>query len=693
MAKKTAVSPEDQSKGEVARWVAEIKLYEKEAGPWIERSKKIVKRYKDERGARDSKSRYNILWSNVQTLLPAIYSKNPQPNVERRFNDDDDLSRVASEVLERSVSYFVKEEDFYSAMEQTVLDRLLPGRGVTWVRYVPKFRTVQMTDNAQSERDDQPEEQELYSEEVIVDYINWQDFGHTYARTWEEVRAVWKKVYLTRDELVKRFGEEIGKSIPLDYSPEKTDDTKVNDTLKKACIYEIWDKPSERAIWLHKDVQRVLEEQSDPLKIKGFFPCPKPLFATLANDSVIPVPDYTEYQDQAAEMDDLTGRIKSITKALKVVGVYDASAEGVQRILAEGLENTLIPVEQYAVLAEKGGLKGVVDLLPMKEIIETLVALYESRDKVLQVIYEITGISDIVRGATNPNETLGAQELKGQYANLRLGRMQKAAERFTRDLVRIMAEIIAEHFSLETIKNISGIKLPMAQEKQAIMAAAQAGQKLTEKQQEALDGPTWEEVYQLLQNDTMRCFRIDVETDSTIKVDQDAERDARMNFLTAASGFIQQSATVMDPDLQPLLMKMLMFGVRAFKIGKDLESTFELTLKKIQQKADAPPQQQPSPEQIKAQAEIQKIQLQAQADQKNMQMSAQIEQQKHGMELQKMQQEGQLKNMQAGIDMQSNQATLAIKQIDVDLKKMDLLLKEKDLEIKKAEVKKPKPDK
>ena len=50
---------------EVARWIQEIKLYERESGSWNERAKKIVKRYKDERGAKENKSRFNILWSNI----------------------------------------------------------------------------------------------------------------------------------------------------------------------------------------------------------------------------------------------------------------------------------------------------------------------------------------------------------------------------------------------------------------------------------------------------------------------------------------------------------------------------------------------------------------------------------------------------------------------------------------------------
>lgn len=626
------------TKSEAAKWIAEIKLYERESGPWQEKTKKIVSRYKDQRNQQhSSKARYNILWSNVQTLIPALYAQNPKPNVERRFQDDDELSLKASQVLERCISYFVREDDVFSVNRQAVIDRLLGGRGTVWVRYVPNMSdpTIQGTQEIKEEglqtTDDALTVPELKSEEVRLDYINWTDFGHTWARTWEEVRAIWKKVYLTREEGVKRFGD-VFKSIPLDYSPEKLNDEKVQDTLKKATVYEIWDKTEKKVIWLHKDWPELLETAEDPLRLKNFFPGPKPLYATLANDTIIPVPDYTEYQDQAMELDQLTGRINSITKSIKVAGVYDSSAEGVQRLMVEGIENQLISVSNWAVFSEKGGLKGVIDLLPMQDIAATLLSLYEARDKVKQDLYEISGISDIVRGATNANETATAQKIKGQFATLRLDSMQKDVESFARDEIRIMGEIIAEHFSLETIKNISGIRLPTTQEKmmfeqQAQMMQNPEAQPVDEKTQEFMSLPTWEDVYGLLKNDALRSFRIDVETDSTIKMDQDAERDARMEFLGAAGGFIQQMTQVQNPEVMPLLLEMLQFGVRGFKVGKDLEATFKTTIDKIKKAAENP---QPPPDPMQAEKEMEgmRLETQKQIEGVKIQSNEQIEGQK-----------------------------------------------------------------
>lgn len=658
----------------VAFWIGQIDTYEQKFQPWEKRSKEIIDRYRDERKNTKGRAKFNILWSNVQTLSPALYARPPKVNIDRRFQDNDDLGRYSALVLERASSYFVGQDMFDDVMKQSVLDRLLSGRGTTWIRYVPTFKAVEQV------TDDMSEDQELMYEDVVPDYVHWCDFGHTWARTWQEVRGVWRRVFLSRAELVKRFGEEIGNKIPLD-ARVKTEDGKETDIGNKAVVYEIWDRVKKKALWVHRDMPEVLDEKDDPLKLKDFFPCPKPLYSTLTNDSLVPVPDYILYQDQARELDTLTGRIESITKALKVAGVYAADAQGLDRLLSEGTENKLIPVDQWAAFAEKGGLAGVFSLMPMNEIVQTLVALYEARDKVKQDLYEITGISDVIRGATKANETATAQQLKGQYASLRLDNMQKDVSRFSRDMVRIITEIIAEHFSIETIKQISGIKLLTEAEKQQLQIAAQSGQPLPEELTELLDLPTWEQIEQIIRDDAARCFRIDIETDSTIKTDQEAEKAARTEFLNAAGTFIQQMVQVPNPELQPLLMEMLMFGVRGFKVSRELETTFDSVIDKMKKAAENPAPPQPDPaieaEARKAEMEGSKIKNDSQIKMLDIQSNVQIEQQKNELEKMKL----QLQERESVSENQIKQAELQIKQKELEIKEAELQLRAQEVAI------------
>lgn len=675
----------------VSKWVPIIDAYERASEKWTKRSIKIIKRYKDERSARESTaSRYNILWSNVETLKPALFAKTPKAEVERRFKDKDPVGRVASDVLERCLDYCLEQHSFGSTMRQGVLDYLLCGRGTAWARYVPHMRDmdvvgtpavmddgVQLTDDAEIQGEDDEEietPQEVYYEEALPDYVHWQDFGHTDARTWEEVTGVWRKVYLTKNQCIERFGKELGEKIPLDFTPKGMDNESVADAGKKATIYEIWDRDSHRAMWLSKHCPEKLDERDDPLKLDKFFPCPRPLYATMANDSLIPVPDYVEYQDQAAELDELTGRISSITKAIKVAGVYDSSAEGVQRILAEGSENILIPVEQWAMFAEKGGLKGVMDLLPMIDIAQTLLHLYEARDRVKNDLYEITGMADIIRGSTNPNETATAQKIKSNFVTMRLDERQREVQRYTRNVVEILGQIIAGHFSLDTIKQMSGVQLMTQAEKQQVMqqqqmqaqqaqqmqpqgmppgqppqAALQQQPQLSPAIAEAMKEPSWEEVYALLQNETARCFRIDIETDSTIAGDEDQDKQDAIEFTKTVGAFMEQLGQA-PPGMQPIMGQMLLFVVRRFSAGKGLEGQIETLVDEMSKAAKAPPKPpQPDPTKMaEIQAKGQMHRQSIQADQQNAQADRQAEM--------------QLAQFQAHLEQQAEQQRLASEQ-------------------------------
>lgn len=674
----------DKDAYKVSRYLAEIALYDKQTRQWAERRKKILKRYKDERSPREeSEVRFNMLWSMVQTLKPALLSRTPKPDIQRRFKDDDPIGRVASDVLERCVSYFVQEDEFLLAMQQVVDDYLLPGRGQCWVRYVPHFKAQEeeITDDEGDE--DQSDALQIAYEEVDVDFVHVEDFGHNICRTWEEVWLVWRKAYLTRAECVKRFGRAKGNRIPLDYRQKNTKDDPIDSGTGKATIYELWDKKRGVACWLHKEMPDALDVRDDPLRLDGFFPCPRPLFATIATDSLIPTPDYYQWQDQAVELDSLTGRIASVQKSLKVVGVYDASAQGISRILSEGVENTLIPVESWAMFAEKGGIKGAMDLLPIEDIATALTDMYEVREQVKNDLYEITGIADIIRGQSDPQETMGAQQIKSNFATMRLSDRQQAVQRFIREVVRLMVDVICNHFQLETIKEISGVRLfTQAEKTMAQGAAAPAGANLPPAPmgasgstpaspqsgpapspslppefstlspgqfEQMLEDPTWEEVERLIRNDALRCFRIDIETDSTIKADEEADKASRIEFLQAAGGFLQNafSAGQQAPEAIPLLAGLLMFGVRAFPVGKELEGLFESTLQKLQKRAQNP-QAQPNPEMEKVQGQMQLEQAKAQADQQAQQA--------------RLQADVQLAREKAQLDMQIEHARIQAKQ-------------------------------
>jgi hypothetical protein len=136
-------------------WYKTIMGYERSYKRWEARVDRIVKKYKDDsRYDRNPNARFNILWSNVQTIQPAIFARLPRPDVSRRFRDNDPIGRVASLMLERALEFEIEHYgDYKSAMNNSVLDRLLGGRGVAWVRYEPHF-VGEMSDEADGAPDD-----------------------------------------------------------------------------------------------------------------------------------------------------------------------------------------------------------------------------------------------------------------------------------------------------------------------------------------------------------------------------------------------------------------------------------------------------------------------------------------------------------------------------------------------------------
>ena len=589
-------------------WLNDIAAYERAFKQWEGRVDKIVKRYCDDpRTGRQNwtDAKFNVLWSNVQTLTAATFSRLPKPDVSRRFRDQDPVGRVASMILERVLDYHVQHYPQYaSMMSAVVLDRFLGGRGTAWVRYEPHFRAVQGTpiDGDQVTDDVDEAHEELDYECVAVDYVHAKDFGHSVARKWEEVNRVWRKVYMPMPALVERFGEAKAKTIPLDAIPEELKQTggyKEGDPLQQACIYEGWDKDEGVAVWFAKGVKDFLDRKTDPLKLAEFFPCPRPLYATLSNNALVPVPDFVIYQDQANEMDLLADKIDGLVKALKVCGGYDSSIPELARIFTEAENGTLIPVKNWAAFAEKNGLAGALSLVDLKPIAEALRAAYEAFQQVLNQIYDLTGISDIVRGQSDANETATAQQLKGQYANLRLKTLQDGVARFATDTLRLMAQVVCGKFAVQTIAATSAADQLSEHDKQLLQPAL-----------ELLLGP------ERIQNpdaeqgpNPLRAFRIEIAADSMVLLDERAEKEARTEFLTATSGFIANIAKSLQgvpPEmgsvLIPLYMEMLKFGVQGYKVGKSIEGAFDEAADKLREMAQAPQQPPPDPVAMQEQA-------------------------------------------------------------------------------------------
>lgn len=637
--------------GSYEYWNDELSVSYKELkDKFHEKSDKVVRRFLDEDSdLSNTDDRLNLFHANVVTLRSMLYGQQPQVDVSRRFEDqNDDVGRVASEILRRHLNNDVEltTDSYQDSLRLALDDYLIPGLGCCRARY-----------DAELTSDNQ-----LIKENVEFEYVHWKDVLWSPSRVWKEVRWVAFRTYLSQERAEKRFTKEIAAA--LDYKSQKIDsEQKDADPQKSAEIWEIWCKETKKVYWFSFGYKKIIQEKDDPLKLSNFLPCPQPMMANVTTSKLMPKADYLFAQDLYCEIDELQTRIRRLTKACKAVGAYDKNADGVQRIMNEATENQLVPVDSWAAFAEKGGLKGVIDWMPVKDIADVINILTQKLSEKINLLYQVTGMSDILRGATDPRETKGAQELKSKYASVRIQQMQDLFAEFASDLQRIKAEIVSRHFSKETIA------------KQANVASMNDLE---------LIGPALE----LIKKPDDVLWRIQVRPESVAMIDYAQLKQERTEYINALALFMQSAAPLaeLDQSVTPTLLELLKWGLAGFKGSNQIEGILDKAIQQAmaaaQQRAAQPPPPDPKVEamkmkmqadmqksQIDAQLEMQKMKAEMQMDMQKFQMEMQQAQQKHQLEVQKMLLEIQLKRQELGMKREEQEIELQGKAVDMQMQR------------------------
>lgn len=684
-------------------WRQELSKAKKREKRFRGEGRRIVKIYEDDRapvdqGAYDentqSRVSFNILYSNTETLAPALYNSQPRPNVSRRFRDDDPVGKAAAHVLQRTLEYLIDSGDaqypsFDSLMRSAIVDGLVPGRGITRYKYDAELEQVpaspeEITDNPEAE----PTERVAY-ETACGKEVAWDDFLMGYAKRWESVPWCAIRHFMTREELVDNFGVEIGSRVKLTATSSDEDDSRTDKDstdesqgAKLAEVWEVWNKIKREVFFLSPGLEnQPLKRIPDPLDLQGFFPWPQPLTFTTKISSLIPTALYQFYEVQARELNVITNRLIMLTKACKVRGFYNAVVQDVEKVL-QAEDNDLLPAQGLGIDSNLGNM---IWLVPIDTIIGVIQQLMIQREQTKQVIYEITGIADIMRGSSDAQETLGAQQLKNQWGSLRLKKLQREVIKYVRESLRILAEIAAQKFSVETFQAMTGVELPtMEQQQQAQMllqqiqiTAAQAemsGQQpppelmqQAEQAQAVLGQPSWEAVVEVLRNDLQRNYKIDIETNSTIDAAVAEDKQDVAEFMNAVAQFMNGIGPGIASGVIPFqaAKAMLLGVVRRFRFGVEVEDE----LKQMQ-----PPQPPPNPgeevakiEAQRGQIELQKAQMELQAKQLEMQQKQQeaaanaaLKAEEYEFKKQELQRKTELAVMQHRFKMREMQAKAAV---------------------------------
>ena len=586
--------------GPVIYWLNEIDAAKKREKDFRKDGERIIEIYS---GCKKEEIPFNILYSNTETLMPALYSAIPKPVIQRRFKDDDPMAKFAADAGMRTLEFLIDTnvegyENFNDAMQAAVLDALLPGRGITAVKYEADF-----------EGEDDPT---VKYETVCSEPKAWNRVYFGYAKRWSKMPWIAYEEQIDKDEAERLFGKEIAEKMVFTGSEEekesKTSKSRNDDEgeRKTALVYQIWDKDGGKKIrWISPAFkEKELRVDDDPLGITGFFNCPRPLQFLSKTTDTLPTALYLLYENQATELNRLTVRINRIVEALKARGVYDSSlGDEIENIMKVD-DNTLVPADKSSSLAAEKGLDNAIWFMPVEKLVAVLEKLYLAREQCKRVIYEVTGISDIIRGSTVASETATAQNIKSQWGTLRLKRLQKEVHRYARDLLRIMLDVASSKFSESTFAKITG--LPFATDEQKMQAqqlvyAAQLNRVQPDPQAiQILQSPAWADVMRILTDDYQRAYRVDIETNSTVEAEATDDKQGVAEVMNAMSQFLNGVSPLVRDGSMPFqtAQAMLLAVVRRYRFGPDIEDY----IKQMQ-----PPQQPGGEELQKAMQEVNRL--------------------------------------------------------------------------------------
>ena len=564
----------ENTRGLAKKWQARIEAAEKVYAPYYDLIDETRESYTARRRGYLDRLRlsgaYNIFWSGIETQKPFLYFKQPKPCLERVNKSAGKAEILACRILERALAWNLESFDFDSVAKYARNDFLISGCGILWEQYRPEFREVAGPDGKNVRIKS--------SERVVSEYVDPRHFlaDAEQVGIWEDVTWVAKKIYMSADDLKHNFGADGERLLPLMLSGRE------ESRVRPFCVYEIWDKDSRRVMWWSPDYpDDFIRVVDDPLGVDGFFPCPKPIFATQSNDSLIPVPDYLMIK---ADLDELSGvieRMRLTMQALKVTGGYDSAFSNLADILNKDV--TLVAIADFERLKNSGGLKGVVDFMPIEQYITALQALAARRDDIIEHIYQVTGISDIMRGSSKAGDTATAVTKKTNFGTLRNQDRQNDMQRFIRDLYRLKAEIICEQFSLEQLRAF----VPPA---------------------EAADRQLADEALRLLKEDKMRNMILSVETDAVFDQELETQKtlETTQNICTMISTAFQTVS--MQPALLPLYRQMIEAVAATMPRSRPFEAVIEQVFSKVEQELNKPdPKPQPPQPTIEEQIKIQKM--------------------------------------------------------------------------------------
>ncbi len=223
--------------------------------------------------------------------------------------------------------------------------------------------------------------------------------------------------------------------------------------------------------------------------------------------------------------------------------------------------------------------------MPLIDIVGALDKLRELRSESIELLYQVTGLADVLRGGGEGQyEGTGQAALKAKFASIRVQAMQEEFATFASNLMAIKAEIICRHFSPRSIAIRANIE-------------------------KTFDRDLAPQAIALLKDPNLARLRVVIRPESVAMTDFAQLKQERTEYITALATFMQSAAPLLeqDPQQRPFLMRLLQWGLAGFKGSSEIEGVIDKAIEAAE-KANKEPQK-PDPaiaaQQAAAQAALQ----------------------------------------------------------------------------------------
>lgn len=552
------------------------------------------------------KTKYPAWWSIFKIRQPLLLSRIGIPIGKDTTQDGNDpLGACAAACKERLATNLAKSFDFYDVMSSARDDFLATNVGFVRAYYeakdvkeAVKIRLAQVPDEEGNlmyvnpdgevitEGDIQQDDEGFFletnkivdvtEEKICLEHIL---YNNTYVdpsiKRWAKCKQVAFEVNYTEAEFKYIFGKKAFKDLP------KTDDDSDNKSKKTLIkVYEYWDLYTKETVWLPengdefispKDYIPSSEEVSEHLNglydLEAFFPMVKPLVMNQPTDQFWPIPEYYQLQDILEEIHTIFSRIMALTKAIRARILYDSNVEGLREALAEFTDQDSMGISNLTQsLVNSGGtLDGVVQYVPVEKLIQSIEQVYAALEQRLNTLYKLTGTSDLLQGLiTDPTQrTFGERQMTEKYALNQVAVPQRSMAEFVRDGYELLCEMALKNFKDESLS-----RFIMPETLQPDMQS---------QYQSALE---------LLKSNNKR-FRIELETDSTIALNEEFDKQMRMQLVDTVTNALEKTANIAQnsPALIVPELHLLKFLIQGFRQGKLFQSEVTQAIDQVIQQA------------------------------------------------------------------------------------------------------------